>query len=88
LSTAYEQKLKIEIGKKRRQGNMTPQETHSHTVQDLMDSEGDGSPFVEARRVMIRISNELNVELKNDIQKQPKNPKRTWIKNWRRHRNN
>jgi hypothetical protein len=51
-------------------GNMTPQKAHNHTIEDLVDSEGEESPVTEVRRMMIRMFNELKVELKEDIQKQ------------------
>jgi hypothetical protein len=48
---------------------MTPQKAHNHTIEDLVDSDGDESSFAQVRRMMIRMFNELKVELKEDIQK-------------------
>jgi hypothetical protein len=58
------------LGRKGRQGNMSLRKAHNHTTENLVDSEGDKSPFVEVGRMMIRMFNELEVELKVDIQKQ------------------
>jgi hypothetical protein len=71
---------------KRMQGNMTPQNVTNHTIEDLMDSEGDESPLV--RRMMIRMFNELTEELKEDIQKQLNESKRTQTKISRIQKNN
>jgi hypothetical protein len=71
---------------KRMQGNMTPQNVANHTIEDLMDSEGDESPLV--RRMMIRMFNELTEELKEDIQKQLNESKRTQTKISRIQKNN
>jgi hypothetical protein len=46
------------------------QRVHNQTIEDLLDSEGDEFLFAEVRRKMIRIFDELEVELKRDIQKQ------------------
>jgi hypothetical protein len=54
------------MGKKRRQGNMTPQKAHNNATDDLMDSERDESPVPGVIRMMIRMFNELN----EGIQKQ------------------
>jgi molybdenum-dependent DNA-binding transcriptional regulator ModE len=45
---------------------MTLQKANNHTIEDLVDSEGDESSVAEVRRMMIRMFNEL----KEDIQKQ------------------
>jgi hypothetical protein len=56
--------------RKRRQGNMTPKRAYNHTIKGLIDSEGNESPFAKVRRMMIRMFNELKVELTEDTQKQ------------------
>jgi hypothetical protein len=33
--------LNRNIGRKRRQGNMTPQKANNHTIGDLLDNEGE-----------------------------------------------
>jgi hypothetical protein len=53
---------------------------HIQTIEDLVDSER------EIRRKMIRMFNELKVELKEQIQTEI-NESKTWIKNSRKHRN-
>jgi hypothetical protein len=47
---------------------MTPQKVNNHTMEDLLDSEGDKFSVTKVRRMMIRKFNEL----KEDLQKQPK----------------
>jgi hypothetical protein len=49
---------------------MNYQNAHNHTIEHLVDSEKDESPFAEVRRIMIRMFKELKIELKEDIQKQ------------------
>jgi hypothetical protein len=57
-----------------------------------VDREGEESPFAEVRRMLIKMFNDVKEKLKGDIQNKNKNnsmqPKRTWIKYSRRHRNN
>jgi hypothetical protein len=72
------------MGRKRRQGNMIPQKSNKNIIEDLVGNKGDESPVADVRRMMIQMFNEL----KEDKQKQLMNPKRTWIMNLRRHRNN
>jgi hypothetical protein len=38
------------------------------------------SPVADIRRVMIRLFNELELELKGNIENNSMNPRRTWIK--------
>jgi hypothetical protein len=33
---------------------MTPQKAHNHTIEDLVDSEGDKSPLTAVRRMIRR----------------------------------
>jgi hypothetical protein len=47
-------------------------------------SEVDESTVANVRRMMIRMFDELEEGIKNNSM----NPKRTWMKNSRRHRNN
>jgi molybdenum-dependent DNA-binding transcriptional regulator ModE len=54
------------MGRKRRQGNMTPQKTNNNIIEDLVESKGDESPVTDIRRMIIRMFNEL----KEGIQKQ------------------
>jgi hypothetical protein len=42
---------------------MTPQKVNNHTIEDLVDSEGDES-VVEVRRMVIKMFNKLNMELR------------------------
>jgi hypothetical protein len=58
------------MGRKRMQENMTPQKTNNHTIEDLMQSEGNKSPVADLRRMMTRMFNELKEELKENMQKQ------------------
>jgi hypothetical protein len=44
-----------------------------------VDSEEDESSVFEVRKTMKRMFNEINEELKEDIQKSSMNPKRLWI---------
>jgi hypothetical protein len=53
--------------RKRRQENMTPQKTNNNIIEDLVESERDKSPVAGVRRMMIRMVNELNEKLKEDI---------------------
>lgn len=57
----------INMGRKRRQGNMPPQKANNHKTEDLVDREVE-----EVRRMMITMFNKLEVELKEHIQKQHK----------------
>jgi hypothetical protein len=50
----------------------------------LVDSEGDEFPLAKVRRMMIKMFYEFKEGRKNNSM----NPKRAWIKNLRRHRNN
>jgi hypothetical protein len=50
-------------GNKIRQGNMTPQKVNNHTIEDLVESEGDEFPVAEVRRMF----NEFKEELKENI---------------------
>jgi hypothetical protein len=68
------------MGKKRKQGNMSPQKAHNLRIEDLVNSEGDEFPVAEVRRMMIKMFNEFNEEFKEDIQKHSMNPKRTQMK--------
>jgi hypothetical protein len=49
------------MGTKRRQGNITPQMTHSHTIENFVNCEGNISPFTKYRRMMIIMLSELKV---------------------------
>jgi hypothetical protein len=49
---------------------MTPQKAHNHTIEHLVDSEGDEILLAQARRMVIRMFNKLKVGHKEDIQKQ------------------
>jgi predicted transcriptional regulator len=49
---------------------MTPQKAHYHTIENLVDNEGGKSPLTEVRKMIIRLSNVLKVEFKEDLQKQ------------------
>jgi hypothetical protein len=53
------------MGNKRRQGNMTPQKVNSHTIEDLVDSEGNESAVADIRKIT-----RMSKELKDDLQKQ------------------
>jgi SOS response regulatory protein OraA/RecX len=54
------------MGNKRSQENMTAQKINNHTIEDLVDSEGDESSVAEAKRMITRMFKEL----KEDVQKQ------------------
>jgi hypothetical protein len=49
------------------QGNMTPQKVKNHTSEDVVHSEWYVSSVAEVRRMMIKMTNELTEELKEDI---------------------
>jgi hypothetical protein len=57
------------MGRKRRQGNMTPQKGNS-IIEALVESEWDETPLVNLRRMMIIMFNELQEVLKENMQKQ------------------
>jgi hypothetical protein len=63
------------MGRERRQGNTTLQKTSSNIIEDLMKSEGDEFSVAELRWIMIRMFNELKVELKENIQSSGRWPK-------------
>jgi hypothetical protein len=60
---------------------MTPQKAGNHTIEDLVDSEGNESLEAEVR-IIISMLNEIKEDLKKDIQNKSMNPRRTWIKNF------
>jgi hypothetical protein len=76
------------MGRKRRQGNMTPQKAKNNLVEDYMESEGGESSVADLRRMMIRISMSSKRSLKKIYKKSSMNIKRTGIQNSRRHINN
>jgi hypothetical protein len=43
---------------------------HNHTIEDLVVSKGDISPFANSRKMMITIFKYLKEELEKNIQKQ------------------
>jgi hypothetical protein len=55
------------MGRKRRQGNMTPQKANNNIIEDLMERERDESLVDDLRRTMIRMFNELEEELKKSM---------------------
>jgi hypothetical protein len=57
-------------------------------IEDLIESEGDGSPVADLRRMIIRMFNVLEEELKENMQKQLNEYIKNMEKNLRRHRNN
>jgi hypothetical protein len=63
---------------------MTLQKVHNHTIEDLVDSEGDESSVSVVQNMMIRKFKEF----KDDIQKQLNEFQDTVAKKLRRHRNN
>jgi hypothetical protein len=75
------------MGRKRRQGNVTPQKSNNNIIEDLMERKGDESLVADLKR-MIRKFKELEGELKENMQNNSMNIKIKWIKNSRRHRNN
>jgi hypothetical protein len=75
------------IGRKRRQGNMMPQKTNNNK-RIWWKVKGRNPPVADIRRLIIRMFNELKKDLKEIIQKQLNEFKRTQTKNSRRHRNN
>jgi hypothetical protein len=52
--------------RKRRQGNMIPQNSNNNIIVDLVESKGDESSVADLRRMMTRMFNEL----KENMQKQ------------------
>jgi hypothetical protein len=49
---------------------MIPQNTNNNVLEDLTESERDESLATDLRRMLIRMINELNEELKDNIEKQ------------------
>jgi hypothetical protein len=80
------------MGRRRRQGPKTPQQTYNNSIEDLVESEGNEFPVADPSRVIICVSNEfkeglkkelkekLVEDLKENIQKQLKSIKTTQIK--------
>jgi hypothetical protein len=58
------------MGRKRRQRNKTPQKANNNIIEDLVESKGDKFPVADLKLMMRRKSNELEEELKENIQKQ------------------
>jgi predicted Fe-Mo cluster-binding NifX family protein len=58
------------MGRKRRQGNMTSQNTNNNIIEVLIESEVDRSSVANLKRMMIRKFNALEMQLKNNMQKQ------------------
>jgi hypothetical protein len=67
------------MGRKRRQGNMTPQKTENNVTEHLVEREADEFPVADLRRMMIRLFNELKEELERRC-KNSMDIKRTWKK--------
>jgi hypothetical protein len=73
------------MGRKRRQGNMTPQKANNNIIEDLMESKVDESPVADLKRMKIRKFNKLEEELKENMKNNSMNIKRKCIlKNSRR----
>jgi hypothetical protein len=51
---------------KRRQGNMSSQMVNNHTIEDLVDCEGDETSVFEVKRMMIRSLRNLKRTYKNN----------------------
>jgi hypothetical protein len=68
------------MGRKRKQGNITPQKMNNKVIEDLVENEGDEFPVAVLRRMMVRIFNELRKDLKKNMKKNTTTIKRTWIK--------
>jgi hypothetical protein len=49
----------INMGNKRRQGNITPQKANTHTVENVVNCEEDESSFAEIRRTITKMFKEL-----------------------------
>jgi hypothetical protein len=49
---------------------MTPQKAKNHTLENLVESEGDDSLVAEVRRMMIKMFNNLKEEFREYIQNQ------------------
>jgi hypothetical protein len=47
--------LNRNMGRQRRQGNITPQKINNDIIEDLVESEGDESPVADFRRIMTRM---------------------------------
>jgi hypothetical protein len=58
------------VGRKICQGNTTPQKSINNIIKDLLQSEGNEFPVADTWRMMIRMFNLLNEELKENMQKQ------------------
>jgi hypothetical protein len=56
---------------------MNAQKDKNNIIEDLMESEEDASPVADLKRITIRKFNELEQELKENIQKNSTNFKRT-----------
>jgi hypothetical protein len=55
------------MGKKRRQGSMTPKKTTKNVTEDVVGSEGYESPVADLRRI-IRMFNKIKEELNENVQ--------------------
>jgi hypothetical protein len=58
------------MGRKRRQGNTTPQKANNDIIEDLMENEGDESPVADLKKMKTRKFNKSEEDLKENIQKQ------------------
>jgi hypothetical protein len=57
--------IKVNIGRKRRQGNMTPQKTNNNIIEDTVESEGHEFPVTDLRGMF----NEFKEEFEENMQK-------------------
>jgi hypothetical protein len=62
----------ISMGNRRRNGNTTPQKVNNHTVEDLVDSDGDEISVSEVKRML--------KSLKRTYKNNSINSKRIWTK--------
>jgi hypothetical protein len=62
---------------KTKQGNMMPQKVSNHTIEDLVDSEGDESSVAEVRRMITIMFKELKKDLQNQLNESQENTEET-----------
>jgi chromosome condensin MukBEF complex kleisin-like MukF subunit len=61
------------VGKSRRQGNTTLQNTNNNSIEDLVENEGNEYSVADPSKMMINMSNELNEGFKESLKGELKN---------------
>jgi hypothetical protein len=66
-----------QVGRKRTEGNYTPQQNNS--MEDLVGNEENGYPVPDPNKTMITISNEPVIPTKNPSKR------KSWKRSWKRY---